>query len=478
MSDDHSARARGPAPAATTVAGGPPVAVGPLAGRTGGPVLRPGDDGFDDECSGYQTAFRHRPDVVVGAAAPDDVRAAVEFAAENGLPVGVQATGHGSPAPLEGGVLIATHRMDGVRIDPAARSAWVAAGARWQQVVDAAAAHGLAPLSGSSPHVGAVGYTLGGGIGLLSRRYGYAADHVRRIDIVTADARLRRVTAESDPDLFWALRGGGRGFGAVTGVEIGLVPITRIYGGGLTFAADRMDDVLDAYAAWTAAVPEELTSSLTMVAMPDLPAVPAPMRGRHVATVSVAYIGGACEGERLVAPLRGVGPRLKDTLRDMPFTESGAVHAEPAQPHAYAGDSAMIGGVDGAALRAVRDLAGPEAPVMCVVGLRHLGGALARPPEAANAVPHRPAAFSLGVLSPVDGADPAAVRAAHGRVLAVVAGRTLGRSVNFAFGAGRAADPSGLHPAGDLRRLDALRRRLDPGGVFRHARPGTAARGR
>ncbi|MFC3996461.1 FAD-binding oxidoreductase [Nocardiopsis sediminis] len=438
-----------------------------------GHALRPEDDGYDDACSGYQIAFRHRPELAVAATGPEDMRAAVEYATANGLPVGVQATGHGSPGPLEGGVLISTRRMDGVRIDPGARSAWVAAGARWQQVIDAAAAHGLAPLSGSFPHVGAVGYTLGGGMGLLGRRYGYAADHVRRIDIVTADARLRSVTAHSDPDLFWALRGGGRGFGVVTGMEIGLVPLTRIYGGALSFTGDVMDDALEAYAAWTATVPDELTSSLSMVALPDLPVVPPPMRGRHVATVAVSYIGDAGEGERLVAPLRAAGPRLRDTLRDMPFTESGDIHAEPEQPHAYAGDNALLDGVDGAELSAIRRLSGPEAPLMCVVGLRHLGGAFARPPEAANAVPHRSAQFGLGVLSPVDGADPATVRGLHGRVLATVAGRTVGRSVNFAFGAGRAADPTGLHPAGDLSRLTGLRERLDPRGVFAHARPGT-----
>jgi FAD/FMN-containing dehydrogenase len=130
---------------------------------------------------------------------------------------GVQGTGHALlSVAAEGGVLITTRRMRGVRVDAEARTAWVEAGVRWEQVIHEAAPYGLAPLSGSAPHVGAGSYTLGGGLGLLSRRYGYAADHVRSIDVVTADARLHHVTAESDPDLFRALRGGRDNFGVVT----------------------------------------------------------------------------------------------------------------------------------------------------------------------------------------------------------------------------------------------------------------------
>lgn len=204
-----------------------------LADRTSGPVRAPRTDGYDEERAGFQLLAAHRPALIAGAAGAQDVRAAVEFAAEHDVRVAVQAGGHGLSDGMAGGVLISTRRMSGVRVDPQARTAWVEAGASWRHVIEAAAAHGLAPLSGSFPGVGAVSYTLGGGVGLMARRYGFAADHVRRIGPVTADGKLRHVTEETEPDLFWALRGGGGNFGVVTGMEIELMPVARLYGGGL-----------------------------------------------------------------------------------------------------------------------------------------------------------------------------------------------------------------------------------------------------
>jgi FAD/FMN-containing dehydrogenase len=429
-----------------------------------GPVLRPGDEGYDEERSGFQTARRHRPAVIVGATGADDVRAAVALAAARGLPVAVQATGHGLAVPADGGVLISTRRMTEVRVDAAARTAWIEPGVRWDQVVREVAPYGLAPLNGSAPHTGAVGYTLGGGLGLLARRHGYAVDHVREIEIVTADARLRYVTAETDPDLFWALRGGRDNFGVVTGMRIGLVPVTRLYGGGLFFPVDLAADVLRAFAEWTRALPDEMTASVGMVPFPDLPVIPEPLRGRHVTQVRVAHLGDAASGERLVAPLRAVGPRLLDTLAEMPYAESGSIYNDPTQPHAYAGSNLMLSGLDAEAVRTVFDLAGPDAPVPCVVDLRHLGGALARTPEVPSAVGHRDAAYLLRVLS---AEDSAAARAAHERVFAAMRPwATGGRSLNFIY----EDDPAQVRDAyepDDHRRLTELKAVYDPANLFR-----------
>ncbi|EPD90925.1 FAD-binding oxidoreductase [Streptomyces albus] len=207
-----------------------------------GSVLVPGDPEYDQECAGFQAGDRHRPDVLVVADGPDDVRAAVDAARRYRLPVAVQATGHGLGEAARGGVLVSTRRMAGIRIDAEARTAWVEAGVRAGDLVAEAARHGLAPVNGSAPGVGVVSYTLGGGVGLLGRRFGYAADRVRRIDLVTGDGRPRRVTADSDPELFWGLRGGGGGLGVVTGMEIGLVPVAGIYGGQLVFDGARHAD--------------------------------------------------------------------------------------------------------------------------------------------------------------------------------------------------------------------------------------------
>lgn len=473
----------------------PTLGLAAFVAQVRGPVLVPGDDGYDTERSGFQRAYRHRPAMIVGAECAGDVVAAVRFARAQGLPVAVQATGHGLSAATDGGLLISTRRMAGVRVDAAAGTARVEAGAVWGQVVEAAALYGLAPLNGSSPGVGVVSYTLGGGVGVLARTYGFAADHVRSVDLVTADARLRHVTADSDPGLFRALLGGGHGLGVVTAMGFGLVPVARLYGGQLVFGGEQIDAALSAYLDWTATVPDELTSSLALIAYPDLPQLPAPLRGRYLAHVRIAYTGSAAEGERLVAPLRAVGPRVSDDLREMPYAESHTIHRDPSDPHAYDGDNALLSGLDAAALLRVAALTGPAAPVMCVVQLNHLGGAMATG-ASAGSVGHREARYALRLLSglPVaagdgpgsDGAGSggpnaalATVRALHAEALAVVAPWRLGRSVNFLFGGhGERQDAEevarSVHDADEHRRLAGIKTGHDPENVFRF-HPGGAA---
>ena len=448
----------------------------PLTGRVRGPVSRPGDGGYDKERAGFQTAQCHRPSLIVGATGAADVSAAVMLAAETGQPVAVQATGHGLATPAEDGVLITTCRMNGVRVDAESRTAWIAAGVRWNRVIHEAAPFGLAPLSGSSPDVGAVSYTLGGGLGLLSREFGYAADHVRAIDVVTADGRIRRVVPGDD--LYWALLGGRDNFGVVTGMEIDLMPVDRIYGGALHFDADLVEDVLHTYLSWTATVPDELTSSVGLMPMPDLPMVPVPLRGRYVASVRVVYHGDSASGERLIAPLRAIGPRLVDSLAEMPYRAAASIYNDPVTPHAYHGDGLLLHDVDAETLRMVRGHTGPDAPVMCVVGLNHLGGALARPPATPNAIGHRSARYLLRILSPLDGTDATTtVRSVHRRVSDALGSAIVGRSLNFVFGSHGEVTPGGYEPA-DYRRLTELKAAYDPENLFRLNRNIPPATGR
>ncbi|MFD5035813.1 FAD-binding oxidoreductase [Streptomyces sp. NPDC058377] len=412
----------------------------------------------------FQTGFALRPDLLVEAPDPAGVRAAVRDAAARGLSVAVHATGHGLPGPVEGGVLISTRRMDGVEIDPGRRTARIGAGTTWEAVVAAAAPHGLAPLNGSSPGVGAVSYTLGGGLGVLAREFGYAADHVRSLDVVTADGVLRHVTPDEEPDLFWGLRGGGHRLGVVTGLEIGLVAVDRLYGGALAFDGDAAPEVLRRYLDWTRTVPDTCTSSPSAMRYPDLPQVPQALRGRYVVSVRVAYTGTAAEGEALVAPLRAIGPAFSDSLREMPYTESHTIHSDPPFPHAYYGEGLMLSGLDAGTAARVLELTGPEAPMMTVVQLNHLGGALAVPPAHDSAVPHRDAGFLLRLLSPLDGTDVAAVRALYARVAEETAPYTLGRALNFSFGGGDRTD--GFHGTGTRERLAGLVSRYDPASLF------------
>jgi FAD/FMN-containing dehydrogenase len=420
-----------------------------------------GEQGYDQEIAGFQTAVRHRPEVVVAASTAHDVVDAVALARDKGLSVAVQATGHGAREPADG-VLVTTGRMAGVRINPVARTASVEAGVRWSAVIKRAAAHGLAPLAGSSPGVGAVGYTLGGGIGLLGRTYGYAADHVTALDVVTADGRQRHVTEESEPDLFWALRGGRAPVGVVTGMTIGLVPVPVVHGGGLHFDAVHAEEVLAAFRALTAAAPETLTSSVGMVGLPAVDAIPEPLRGRHVLHVRLASTVPL--DPAMLAPLRAIGP-LTDRVGEVAAADVGSIYGDPDFPHAYVGDNVLLDSLPQDVLDAVRTIAGPGADVPCVVDIRQLGGAMARSPSVSNAVPYREAAYVLRVLSPAG--DVAAARAVHRRVFAAAAPYAIGRAATFGYGPvdGDQSLPPPFDPA-TAARLAQVKARFDPRGVF------------
>ncbi|MFI0982708.1 FAD-binding oxidoreductase [Streptomyces sp. NPDC021093] len=438
-----------------------------------GPVFRPGDAGYDEEVSGYQTAYTHRPALVVGAADAEDVRRAVTYAAEHRLPVAVQATGHGLSVAAEGGVLISTRRMTEVRIDPEGRTARVAAGVRADALIEAAAAHGLAPLTGSSPAVSVVGYTLGGGIGLLARQFGYAADHVHALEIVTADGQLHR--AEPGDELFAAVLGSGSNFGVVTALEVGLFPVRTLYGGQLVFDAPLIEKALETWRSWSAGVPEELTSSVTLLGLPDIPQIPDPLRGRYFASFRIVYNGPAEEGERLVAPLRAVGARLMDDLRTMPFTESGTIHSDPEDPQPYAATNALLGELTPQALSSLLAVAGPASPVPCILDIRHLGGALRKQGPAGTVVDHREAEFLVGALSVhgPGGIGPDEVRDRHALVREALAPWTVGHSLNFLYGDGEHADEDqtrAVYRPGTYDRLAALKAAHDPHNLFRFNR--------
>ena len=444
-------------------------AVQALARRVTGPVLTPRDEQYDVERAGSQTARSHRPAILVGATGAADVQQAVEFAGRHGLAVAVQGTGHALAAvAAEGGVLINTSRMTGVRVNAQARTAWVEAGVRWNQVIQEAAPAGLTPLAGSAPGVGAVSYTLGGGLGLLSRRYGYAADHVRSIDVVTADGRLRQVTATSNPDLFWALRGGRDNFGVVTGIEIDLMPVPTLYGGGLFFDFASAREVFATYVRWSAGMPDEMTSSVAVIAFPDASVLPPPLRGRHVVHVRVAYSADDLSaGKELVAPLRALNP-FNDTVRELPCTEVGTIHNDPPVPGAFESVTALLGELDADAVGAVLDLVGPHAPVPHVVELRHLGGRLARPADVANAVGNRDAQYLLNVVSRLERADITDIRPAHARLLEAIAPwSTGGRALTFLNGERDTRHVRSAYDPEDWRRLTEIKAVYDPRNIFR-----------
>src|SRR5262249_8741306 len=249
-----------------------------LAGQVAGPVFLPGDDGYTAECAGYNLNLVLEPALIVGVMSETDVQAAVQFAAQRDMPVAVNHTGHHVTRAAHGAVLISTRRMSGVTIDSENRTARIEPGVRWGQVVNEASEVGLAPMNGSSPTVGSIGYSLGGGQSVAwSRSKGYAADHILSLDVVTADGLLRHVTAESEPELFWALRGGMGNFGVATAMVCELFPQTRIYGGGVWFAIEHVPELMPAWREWVGNLPGEATTSVPVQRLPPLPQLPPPL---------------------------------------------------------------------------------------------------------------------------------------------------------------------------------------------------------
>ncbi len=245
-----------------------------LAGKLKGALYLPGQPEYEQARKGFVLTVDQHPALILVASDSQDIQAGLEFARRHGLGVAVQSTGHGTVRPAEGALLILTRELDEVRIDAQAQTAWVGAGARWGSVLEKAQAVGLAPLLGSSPGVGVVGYTLGGGMGWLARKYGLAVDSVNHFELISADGRTLRASTEENADLFWALRGGGGNFGVVTGMEIRLYPVTQVYGGNLFYPAEDAREVFARYREWVKTLPEEMTSAIVLMNFPPLPVVP------------------------------------------------------------------------------------------------------------------------------------------------------------------------------------------------------------
>ncbi|HET6392419.1 MAG TPA: FAD-binding oxidoreductase [Blastococcus sp.] len=436
-----------------------------LAGR----VLLPGDPGAAVAAGSFNLAIAHAPEIVVVAAGPGDVATTVRIAAASGRRVAVQATGHGARAAGPGTVLLLTGALDGVSIDPVARTATVGAGTRWQQVLDAAAPYGLAPLAGSAPGVGAVGYTLGGGLGPVARTFGFAADHVRALTVVTADGEPVDVSPESHPERFWALRGGGAAFGLVTSMTVGLFPVARLYAGGLWFSAEVARTVVRRWREWTAGLPDTVSTSVARLDLPPSPALPEPLRGRSVVHVRIACVTGADEGARLSAPMRAAATPLLDTLGELPYAALGAIHADPVEPMPVSERGLLLRELPVEAVEAFVDATAPGRSPIMMAELRLMGGAVGRPPTVPSAVGGRSAAVHLHVLGvlapPVAALVPEAIEGVLDQLRPWSAEASL---VNFAGEPGAVADQRIAAGVGEVgcARLAALRSETDPAGVL------------
>ncbi|HEV7871519.1 MAG TPA: FAD-binding protein [Modestobacter sp.] len=432
-----------------------------------GTVHHPGDPGYESAVTGYNLAVVHAPALVVEAHSADDVAAAVRHAVAAGLAVTVQNTGHGAHAPAgPDTLLLRTGALDGVTVDPVARTATLGAGATTAQVMAAAAQHGLAPVTGSSPTVGVVGMTTGGGMGPLGRALGFAADRALAFAVVTADGEQRHVDADREPDLFFALRGGGGGVAVVTSMTTGLVELAGFWGGAVFFPGADAAAVLHAWRTWAPTLPTEITTSIGLLRLPPLPHLPEPLRGQFLVHVRIASTGSPEDGAALLAPLLDVAPVVMNTVGPMPYAAIGAVHMDPPDPIPSAEFGCLLSDFPAEAADALLAAAGPgvQTPLL-LAEIRQLGGALAAAPEVENAVSGRQASWALfvvGVLVPeIARLVPVAAR----ELVGGLAPWRCGVQYNFAAG----QDLTEAWSPDTLARLQQITRDRDPNGLFRVA---------
>ncbi|HEX8646320.1 MAG TPA: FAD-binding oxidoreductase [Thermoleophilaceae bacterium] len=447
-----------------------------LRARIEGAVVKAGDTDWDVARRAFNLVIDQRPAAVALPASSADVAQIVCYAREHGLRVAPQLTGHNA-APLgslANTILLKTTWMTGVEIDPDARRARVQAGETWAGVIAAAAEHGLAALHGSSPTVGVVGYTLGGGLGWLARKHGLNANNVTAVELVTADGSLVRADRDTEPELFWAVRGGGGNFGVVTAIEFELFPVKELYAGVLFFPFERGSEVLHAWREWTAEAPDEVTSVGRLLQFPPIPDIPEPVRGRSFAVVEAAYLGSEAEGAELMAPLRELGAEM-DTFATIPAAGLSGLHMDPPEPVPALTDHRMVGELPADGVDALVEAAGPgSGSPLLSVELRHLGGALARSAPDHGAVDTLAGEYAMfGVGVPMNDELAAASEEAFGRIGEALAPYDSGRPyLNFQE---RPTDPSRLFAPDAYRRLAAVRAEHDRDGVFRANHSVTAA---
>ncbi|SDL62808.1 FAD/FMN-containing dehydrogenase [Arthrobacter sp. ov407] len=458
-----------------------------LSRAVSGPVVLPDSPEFAEETFAFNVATVHRPDVVLGAVDAQDVAAAVKWAAEHRLPVSVQSTGHGAESAIDGGLLINTRRLQDLHIDPVERTARVGAGVKWRTVLEASVPHGLVGLHGSSTDVGVVGYTVGGGLPVLGRAHGFAADHVRSMDIVTADGALRRIDADAEAELFSLMCGGKGNFGIVTALEFSLFPVSEFYGGGIIYPGADAATILAAFRHWLPTLPDHASPSVSLLRLPDMDFVPEPMRNQFVVHLRFAFLGNREDGDALLAPMRAVSTPLMDTAGPMSYLDVDQIHMDPADPLPFTDGGTLLKDFGDETVADLLELAGDgsDCPLL-LVEIRPLGGALSRaaapsrPGALPDAVSGRDAAFLLFLVGlkvpPIAEAVAASIR----EMLAAMAPHSTGYTlVNFHGEPGDEADRARAWSPAVYERMRSAKSTYDPGNLLRfgHAITGVPAAG-
>ena len=441
-----------------------------------GTILFPGDPGWDEARTPWVVNVDQKPAAVAVVRSVPDVSVVVASAARSELRVIAQGTGHGAlqVGSLSRTVLVRTTALNDVEVDPTERKAWAGSGAEWQTVTAAAAEHGLAVQAGSAADVGIAGFLLSGGISWLARSRGLAVNDVVRLEVVGADGTSRIVDQDHEPDVFWALRGGGGGFGVVTAFELRLYSQPTVSAGTLFFPMPRAGEVLHAWRRWTHTVSNRTMTCGRLLQPPPLPEVPHHLRGRALVAVEVAHQGDLAELDATIAPLRDLRPVI-DTITEIPTARLAELHMDPPGPTPCRGNGMLLNDVPPPAIDALVGCAGhgSGSPLLSVE-LRHLGGAVAQRPAYAGAIGHFDAEFVMYAVGVTPDAAATAKVDAHVQLVE----RTLGpwaASIHYAnFDEHSAGGRDRFHDRATLERLQAVKSRVDPTGVFTSGHPVTS----
>lgn len=438
-----------------------------------GQVFTPGDMDYSKYSMSWNLLARQYPAVIVVPQAAADIVVAVRFANENNLGIGVMATGHGVGSPCNGGLLINTSLMRGVTIDPVRRVAKVEAGALWKDVIGMASGYGLATLAGSAPHVGVVGYTLGGGFGYLGRKFGLHAASVVSADVVTAAGDHVHTSEHENQELFESMLGGGGNFGVVTSLEFRLYPLENVFGGAVFFETGHGREALHRFSQWAGTIPDEITAAFAFVNVPDIPAAPPPLRGRSLVTIKGCYCGDdLAKGAELFAPMRKMFTPVADTFGIIPVSAMDTISKDPVDPMGILQYAAMLKELSTEAMDALVSVAGEKSSSpLLMFELRRLGGALDRS-GGVRMLGAGTAAYSLNMLGGAFHADMTERVQAHlANVKRVVAPFTTGEVfLNFLE-----ADPSAdrvraAYTSDDWTRMTDRKKKYDPTNIFRFNR--------
>jgi FAD/FMN-containing dehydrogenase len=431
-----------------------------------GQVIAPDDAGYDAARTVFTGGIDRRPAVIVKVADASDVARVVALARETGLELAVRSGGHSGAGHgvSEGGIVLDLSGMKAVEIDVEGRTAWAEAGLTAAELSAALGAHRLAIGFGDTGSVGIGGITLGGGVGYLVRKYGLTIDDLLAAEVVTADGQLLRTDAETHPDLFWAIRGGGGNFGVATRFRYRLHELPSIVGGMLILPATA--DVVARFMAEAAAAPDELSTIANVMPCPPMPFVPEERHGELVVMAIVAYAGDTEAGERALAPFRALAAPIADMVRPMPYAEIYPPDDPDYHPMAVS-RTMFVDAIDGDDAQLIVDRLNASDASLRVAQLRTLGGAMARVPAEATAFAHRASRIMVNIAAFYDGPEDQIVRTAWVEdFAAALKQEDEGAYVNFLVDEGEARIRA-AYPGSTWDRLRAIKARYDPTNLFR-----------